>query len=81
MTVQTLHAAMVVLALVVAGFGRAFGAEPEAAEHRDVVLEIAPAREWELGGDGKTSFGPSFALAMTPDRASTGSRIWSYPSI
>jgi hypothetical protein len=47
-------------------FGRAFGAEPEAAEHRDVVLEVAPAGEWGLGNDGKTSFGPSFALAVTP---------------
>jgi hypothetical protein len=65
MTVKTLHAATAVVVLA-AGFSRAFGAEPEAEEHRDVVLEVAPAGEWELGGDGKTSFGPSFALAVTP---------------
>jgi hypothetical protein len=65
MTVKTIHAAIAVVVLA-ASFGRALGAEPETAEHRDVVLEVAPAGEWELGGDGKTSFGPSFALAVTP---------------
>src|ERR1700731_3700165 len=63
-TVKTIHAAIAVVVLAVS-FGRAFGAEPEAAEHRDVVLEVAPAGEWGFG-DSKTSFGPSFALAVTP---------------
>jgi hypothetical protein len=65
MTVKTIRAAVAVVALL-AGFGRAFGAEPEAAEHRDLILEVAPAGEWGLGDDGKRSFGPSFALAVTP---------------
>ncbi len=65
MTVKTIRAAIAVVVLAVS-FGRAFGAEPEAAEHRGLVLEVAPAAEWGLGGDGKTSFGPSFALAVTP---------------
>ena len=66
MTVKTIHAAMVVIALAT-GSGRAFGGErPEAAEQRNLIFEVAPAGEWELGGEGKSSFGPSFALAVTP---------------
>jgi hypothetical protein len=63
---KTIHAAMVVIALA-AGSCRAFGGEgPEAAEHRNLVFEVAPAGEWGLGEDGKSRFGPSFALAVTP---------------
>ena len=65
MTVKTLHAAMAIVVLA-AGCDRAFGEEREVAEHRDLVLEVAPAGEWGLGADGKTSVGPSFALAVTP---------------
>src|SRR5258708_11477045 len=66
MTVKTIHAAMVVIVLAACS-GRAFGGEePEAAEHRNLVFEFAPAAEWGLGDDGKTKFGPSFALAVTP---------------
>ncbi len=66
MTVKAFHAAMLVIALA-AGCGRAFGGEaPEAAEHRDLVFEVAPAGELGLGDDGKSRFGPSFALAVTP---------------
>lgn len=61
---KTLHTAMAVVVLMI-GCGRALGEEPEAAEHRDVILEVAPAGEWGLS-DSKTSFGPSFALAVTP---------------
>ena len=63
MTVKR-HAATAVVAL--AGFSRAFAGEPEVAEHRNLVLEVAPAGEWGLNDDRKTSFGPSFALAVTP---------------
>jgi hypothetical protein len=65
MTVKTLHAVVAAVALV-AGFSRAFAGEPAAAEHRNLVLEVAPAGEWGLNDDRKTSFGPSFALAVTP---------------
>lgn len=65
MTVKTIRAAIAVVVLAVS-FGPAFAAEPEAEEHRGVVLEVAPAGEWGLGDGGKASFGPSFALAVTP---------------
>ena len=56
---------MMVVGLAV-GPGHAFGQEHANAEpSHDLVLEIGTAGEWGLG-DGKSSFGPSFALAVTP---------------
>ena len=59
------HAAMA-LAILALGSGSAFGEEHEATERRGVVLEVGPAVEWGLGDEGKTKFGPSVALAVTP---------------
>ena len=47
------------------GSQQAFGQEHADADRHDTVFEIGTAGEWGLG-DGKTSFGPSFALAITP---------------
>ena len=53
MTVKTIHAAIAVVVLAVS-FGRAYGAEPEAAEHRDVVLE---ERGFDCSGAGVSGGG------------------------
>lgn len=46
------------------GPGHAFGQQQEEKDHV-VVLEFGAAGEWGLG-DGKTSFGPSVAVEVTP---------------
>jgi hypothetical protein len=61
---KTLYAALTVVGLAFSS-GHAFGEEHADAGHHDVVLEIGSAAEWGVA-DGKTSFGPSFALAVTP---------------
>lgn len=62
---KAFYAAMTMAALAL-GSDRAFGAESADTDHHDVVLEIGTTGEQGLGGDGKTSFGPSIALAVTP---------------
>ncbi len=56
-------------ALLVAGFiaapGQLFAGELADEDHRGAVLEIGTAGEWGLK-DGKTSFGPSLAIEVTP---------------
>jgi hypothetical protein len=46
------------------GPGHAFGQQQEEKDHV-AVLEFGAAGEWGLG-DGKTSFGPSVAVEVTP---------------
>ena len=46
------------------GPGDAFGQQQEEKDHV-AVLEFGAAGEWGLG-DGKTSFGPSVAVEVTP---------------
>jgi len=63
--VKALAAAMMVVGLAVAS-APAFGQEHAGSEpSHDLVLEIGAVAEAGLG-DGKASFGPSFALAVTP---------------
>lgn len=62
---KALCAALMAAGLALAS-GPAFGQEHAGSEpSRDLVLEIGTAAEVGLG-DGKASFGPSFALAVTP---------------
>jgi hypothetical protein len=58
-----------VSALLVVGFAAApehiFAQERSDDDHRGAVLEIGAASEWGFQ-DGKTSFGPSVAIEVTP---------------
>jgi len=53
------------VASVVAVPGQSFAGEKADDDHRGAVLEIGSAGEWGLK-DGKTSFGPSLAVEVTP---------------
>jgi hypothetical protein len=56
---------VLLLAGLIAAPGHVLAGERSDDEHRGAVLEIGGAGEWGLH-DGKTSFGPSLAIEVTP---------------